>query len=717
MSNAPRDHHGLGPATSPSSPAAAVTRRTVVRAGLLGAGAIAAGTWPVRRASAAPVTPLVFGSPALAPFVDELPRLPVVPAGGRLVAAAGSHRFHRDLPRSTTWGYGGLDYLGPVLEAHRDAAVDLLVENRLGPHPMARHLDFTLEGSTADDIARPRTITHLHGGLTEPASDGHPLQGGRPLSVRPHHYGNRQQAAGLWYHDHAMGITRLGVYAGLAGAYLLRDDFDTGRPDNPLGLPAGEFELPLVIQDKIFTGDGTLGYRLARYVPEGSWEGGQAGDVAVVNGVAWPRTQVARGLYRLRLLNGSNARSYRLRLSGGLPFYVVGNDQGLLDAPVRCQQVTLASGERLDVLVDFSGLAPGTEVTLENTERLALQFLVTGADVRIRQLVRFTVGSARGWRGRIPSTLRGGPRQPPRLETWPAPVRRRQMHVLQLWDSSRFPPAMMSLNNLPFASRDTERMRPGTVELWEVANFTTDEHPIHVHLATTRVHSRRPFMAALCGGMHRVPAYGIRYTPPINRYAYGRASGPRPWEVGDKDTVWAPPGTITRLLVRWPTLEECGFDPDATFVVPSSVEAGAPGMTLAAEHMPMSMHAVNTGPLGEDEVAAHRAATLPQGGHPAGAHGAMGHGVPGAGRIGAALLGHAGHAHRERSAPEVPRTNGAMDVARRSAVRRPDGTAIAACRLGPEIQPSPSEARGYVWHCHILDHEDHDMMQAFRVVE
>ncbi len=115
--------------------------------------------------------------------------------------------------------------------------------------------------------------------------------------------------------------------------------------------------------------------------------------------------------------------------------------------------------------------------------------------------------------------------------------------------------------------------------------------------------------------------------------------------------------------------------PDATFIVPSSVEAGAPGMTLAAERMPMSMHAVNTGPLGEDEVAAHRAATLPQGGHPAGAHGAMGHTVPGAGRIGAALLGHAGHAHRARSEPEVPRT------------KRRDGRGSSVGRASPG------------WHC------------------
>lgn len=685
------------------SPSSSLTRRGLLRAGVLSYGGFLVAQLPSPQARAAmaraPVSPLVFASPRIEPFVDELPRLPTAPAGGRLVAAGAAHRFHRDLPPSPTWGYGGCSYLGPVLEAHQGAPVDLLVDNRLGAHPLARHLDLTLEGATADDIARPRTVTHLHGGLTEPASDGHPLQGARPLTARAHHFGARQQAATLWYHDHAMGITRLGVYAGLAGVYLQRDAFDTGAADNPLGLPAGEFELPLVIQDKIFTADGALGYRLARYVAEGSWEGGQAGDVGVVNGVAWPTTTVARGLYRLRLVNGSNARSYKLRLSGGLPWHVIGNDQGLLDAPVRCEQVTLAAGERLDVLVDFSGLAPGDQVVLENTERLAAQFLVTGADVRVRQLVRFVVGASRGWRGAIPSTLRGGPRQPPRLPRWPAPTRRRAMHVLQLWDGSRFPPAMMSLNNLPFASRDTEVMVAGTVELWEVANFTTDEHPIHVHLATLRVHSRQRFAAAACGAQYRLPAYGRRYRPPIGRFAYGRSAGPRPWEVGDKDTVFAPPGTITRILVRWPSLEECGFDPDATFTVPARVEDGAPGMTLAAERMPMSMHAVDTGPLTE---AQHT-----------GAGDAAGTVVPGAGRVGGAVLGHLGHVLRPELAPG---DEAAMRAARHRAVARPDGTAVAVCQLGPQVQPAPGQARGYVWHCHVLDHEDHDMMQAFRVV-
>lgn len=654
-----------------------------------------------------PASPTVFGSPALTPWVDELPVLPTRPAGGDLVAAAGRHRFHRDLPVDTSWGYGGESYLGPVLEAHAHHPVDVRVVNRLGPHPLAAHMDMSLEGTTIDDVARPRIVTHLHGGLTEPGSDGHPLQSVRPGGTRTHHYGGRQEAAGLWYHDHAMGITRLNVYAGLAGAYLLRDAFDTGRSDNPLGLPAGDFELPLVIQDKIFDRNGKLGFRLARYVAEGSWEGGQAGDVPVVNGKAWPRTHVARGLYRLRLLNGSNLRMYKFAFSNRMRFWVIGNDNGLLDRPVETDHVMLAAAERLDLLVDFSRLTPGESVDLVNSERLAPQFLITGADVRIRQVVRFTTTRARGFRGGVPSTLRGGRRQPPLLERFAAPVRRRTMTVLQLWDWSRFPPAMMSLNNLPFASRDIDRPRPGTVEQWDVVNMTTDEHPIHVHLATLRVLGRHRVDAITAGAMHRIPAYGVRYEAPFERYRFGRMRPPRPWEIGNKDTISAPQGHITRMLVRWPTLDELDFDPDALFTVPSTIEAGAPGMSLAAHAMPMSMHAVNTGPddHGEHAQRASRAAApAPQRSGETDHRAASGD-----------------HAHHEMGLSTASASQAAASAAQTRAggttAATRGGEATAVCRLSPEIQPSPHEARGYVWHCHVLDHEDHDMMQSLRLIE
>jgi FtsP/CotA-like multicopper oxidase with cupredoxin domain len=664
-----------------------MTRRAALGLAATTAGALYVGA--VARARAASTAPLVFASPRLEPFVDELPRLPMRAAGGDLVAAEGAHRFHRDLPRSRTWGYGGQDYLGPVLEAQAGEPVDLHVHNQLGSHVLAPHLDLSLDGTTVDDLARPRIVTHLHGGVTEPGSDGHPLQSVRPMGARSHHYGGGQEAAGLWYHDHAMGITRLNVYAGLAGPYLLRDRFDTGLADNPLGLPAGEFELPLVLQDKIFDASGHLGFRLARYVAAGSWEGGQAGDVPCVNGVAWPKTQVARGLYRLRVLNGSNLRSYRLSFSGGVRFWVIGGDGGLLDAPVLRESVPIAAAERLDLLVDFSGLKPGESVDLRNAERLPAQFLVTGSDVRIPTLMRFTATAARGFTGAVPARLRGGPNQPHALARFDAPVRVRTLTVLQLLDFSRFPPAMMSLNNLPFASRDIDRPAPGTVERWDVVNMTTDEHPIHVHLASLRVLRRQPFNGLLCAQLHPFPRYGVRYAPPAARYRWGRATGPGAWESGNKDTVLAPPGVITSLLVRWPSLDELGFDPDASFTVPSTIAEGAPGMSQAAESMPMSMHAVNTGPDHRDR--AMDAAD---------------------GMEGMAGMG-AGTAHVDAT-PTAPQASSAVVAGASGPPSTP--AADAVCRLSPEIQPTPSQARGYVWHCHVLDHEDHDMMQSLRVV-
>ncbi|MFA9270108.1 MAG: multicopper oxidase domain-containing protein [Baekduiaceae bacterium] len=218
----------------------ALTRREVVGAALAAAAAVS-----TPRAFAGPSNsaigrnPLMFVSPRIEPFVDPLPVLQYRAAGGELVAANARHRYHRDLAVSDTAGFGGQSYLGPVLEAHRGQPVTQTFRNELTAHPLARHLDPTIHGASLLDRSRPRMSIHLHGGLTEPGSDGHPLASTRAGQTRVHHYDGDQEAAGLWYHDHAMGITRLNVYAGLAGHYLLRDDWDTGTSSNPLGLPAG----------------------------------------------------------------------------------------------------------------------------------------------------------------------------------------------------------------------------------------------------------------------------------------------------------------------------------------------------------------------------------------------------------------------------------------------------------------------------------------------
>ncbi len=580
--------------------------------GLLGAAAFPGRT----RAQANPLT--TFMSPRIEPYVDELPRLPPRAVPGRLVMGEQRHRFHRDLPLERTWSFGNQSYLGPTLEAHRDQVARISFVNELGAHPRTKDMDLTMMGTSELDRTRPRTVVHLHGGLTEPNSDGHPMATVRPGSQREHHYGNGQAATGMWYHDHALGITRLNVFSGLAGQYLLRDDIDTGLASNPLGLPAGEFEVPLVLQDRLFTKDGYLSFRVATYVDEGSWEGGQAGDTAVVNGKVTPNMSVARGLYRFRLLNASNLRAYRLKFTNDFPFYVIGSDLGLFDAPVRTTELLIGAAERYDVLVDFSTRSPGDKLELINTQRLPFQFQIFGDPVLTR-VMQFTVGASPGFRGSIPTRLRGAGLDAvlPPMQT---SMNVRNMTVLQNPDFSRFPPAMMSLNNLMYDTGDVDFIPAGRFEQWNFINFTTDEHPLHVHLARLRVIGRQPFDGNAVHLSRPQPDMGTRWTPSVDAFTTGPMRSPEPWECGYKDTVVAPPGEVTRVLVEWPTAEEMKFDPDGPVQVSSRVALGAPSA---------------------------------------------------------------------------------------------DGK--RALRLHPMVQDSPTTVRGYAWHCHVLDHEDHDMMLPIRV--
>jgi spore coat protein A len=600
--------------------------------------------WAQSATSDVGLNPLMFISPPIERFVDDLFVLPRQAAGGELVASRARHRFHRDLAVSDTLAFGSLSYLGPVLEAQSGQQVTQAFRNEIDRHPLAAHIDPTVHGVSELDRELPRTTIHLHGGVTEPGSDGHPIASLRRGQVRVHTYSGRQEAMGLWYHDHAMGTTRLNVYAGLAGPYLIRDAWDTGADDNPLELPAGEFELVLVLQDKIFTSDGALGFRLATYVEEGRWEGGQAGDVPVVNGVAYPRHGVARALYRVRLLNASNLRSYRLSFSNGMRFWQIGTDAGLLNAPVALTELLLAAGQRVDLLVDFAMFSSGTRVQLRNTELLPLQFLVAVGDARIDEIMQFHVADALGPRRSVPASLRGGQNQPPPLPDVGAYERVRTMTLLQAPDQTRFPPAVMSLNNLGFTTDDVEIVRPGTVERWDIINTTTDPHPVHLHMALLRVLSRQPYASVAYLLAEPLPAHGVRWAPPADPFMTGPEVEAEPWEAGWHDTIDMPPGQITRLLVRWPALAELGFDPDATFPVPDTVESGAPVSSGAHE-------------ASHDKC---RGAPPP-----------------------------ANHDHGEAAAPT---------------------------QMSAGVQPTGSLARGYVWHCHVLDHEDHDMMLPLRLV-
>lgn len=272
-----------------------------------------AGTLGNHRLPAPNLSPLLFHSPRVRPFVEELPELPALSGSAiDLAATVGTHSFHPEYGETPTFGYGSASYLGPVIDAHRDDGLTLRFHNRLSQHIFAEDIDTTIHGAAEQDRFAPPSVLHLHGGATPPASDGSPEATILPGTRYTYRYPLHQEAATLWYHDHALGITRLNVYAGLASLFLLRDRWDTGRADNPLGLPAGEFERPLVLQEKIFTSDGAPSMRSTPIVPQGSWEGGATGDVGLVNGKVWPEMTVARGLYRFRVLNGASFSTWRL---------------------------------------------------------------------------------------------------------------------------------------------------------------------------------------------------------------------------------------------------------------------------------------------------------------------------------------------------------------------------------------------------------------------
>ena len=273
-------------------------------------------------------------------------------------------------------------------------------------------------------------VTHLHGGHSDQQSDGYPEAWYLPKARHiPHRYAkvgskyqefralaqaelgqawtpgsavfqydNDQRATTMWYHDHTLGMTRLNVYAGPAGFYLLRggpDDAVGGTLPGPapaLGDPPGReyFEIPIAIQDRSFTEEGELFYPDNRAYFEGLdpsqlqipfwgdpacggpsdvapiWNPEFFGNAIVVNGRTWPKLEVQRRRYRFRLLNGCNSRFLILRLENGLPFWQIGNEGGFLPEPVELPEVLLGPAERADVIVDFTNVPAGTAVHLLN---------------------------------------------------------------------------------------------------------------------------------------------------------------------------------------------------------------------------------------------------------------------------------------------------------------------------------------------------------------
>ncbi|GAB1541261.1 multicopper oxidase [Scytonema sp. NUACC21] len=500
-------------------------------------------------------------SPQISKFTEPLPiPFPTAPPK-TLKIAASSHSFHSNLGAGPTWGYGGADYLGPTIEVTRGTPLQLKVINNLGPHPLP--LDTSLHGVLESDKTSPRVSLHLHGSNTEPQSDGYPTDTFTPGQNYVYNFNNNQEAATLWYHDHALGITGQNVMIGLAGFYLLRDIDDPAGGNGPLGIPAGPpYEIPIVIQDRTFNDDGSIFH-------PAKWEVEFLGDVATVNGKAWPNLNVDRTLYRFRIINGSSSRTYNLKLSSNQPIIQIGTDGGLLNAPVQLSRLLLSSGERADVLIDFSNNLPGDKIVLEN-EAIApyphgRANTVLG-NFLLPEIMQFTVNPGAASPKPIPQRLRV--HKPLIAPIANPPVQQRFITLVEI--PSPTGPLVVLLNYVYWDESEKypelfmERPKVDTVEQWNIINLQPVAHPMHLHLVFFQILNRQKIdttqymKAYLATGPRTVlthhapggPTVPAGYPPPDpTPFAIGPARPPAPNEAGWKDTVLVQPGEVTRLIV------------------------------------------------------------------------------------------------------------------------------------------------------------------------
>jgi FtsP/CotA-like multicopper oxidase with cupredoxin domain len=495
---------------------------------------------------------------------------------------------------TTVWGYGdrnAFTWPGRTFEVRSGQPLQVKWENRLVDPVMGMplpylltgknngadgdwsgipvldtslHWAFSLMGYEAFSVATDGVpvVVHVHGGHSDAVADGYPeafftpgwtVRG--PRWVRKDYvYDNDQPAGTLWYHDHALGITRLNVYAGMAGFYIVRDADDSGVLGNSLGLPAYPYEVALAIQDRFFKDTGELFFPAFPGDPahddfitgEGATPPhGQPtalaeffGDHMLVNGKIWPAMDVERRNYRLRLLNGCDSRFLAVRLyvvdagatgiDGGaetLPMTVIGGDQGLASGPTEVHTLLIETGARYDVIVDFGAVPDGKRVIMWNlggdepfgggigegqvydrTDRV-MAFDVIPADPAIPDVSpvgKDFSGFGPGVGGRVDRTRKValfegtdeyGRLQPLLGTAEPATDYRGnpvKWPALPEYANAGLTGQMQG--SIAWHSPTTENPALGTTEVWEIWNTTMDAHPVHLHLVHFEVIDRKPIV-------------------------------------------------------------------------------------------------------------------------------------------------------------------------------------------------------------------------------
>jgi spore coat protein A len=632
-----------------------VTRRQVLKYGLAGgAGLVLPWKFRLSKAHGAPMIP-GLSDPALQPkFVNPVPDA-LAPSfkyyspNGKFKVAVGPSMqmtglMSGSIPVPTpVWGYGlngkGFTWPGRTFEVQSGQPIEVKWENKLldaAGNPLP-HLITSLNGQSVVDTSLHwayglpgyegysidangvPVVAHLHGGHTDFQYDGNPefyfspgwAVRGPQWMEKKYTYLNDQPAGNLWYHDHALGITRLNVYAGLAGFYFVRDAVDTGTADNPLGLPAWPYEKAYAIQDRMFKENGELFYPAfpgdpfyedfitdeGAYLPPDIFpDGGPAalaeffGDHMVVNGMIWPREDVERRHYRLHLLNGTDSRFMVVRFrpvpmgdmdlanaGAPLPFQVIGSDQGLAAAATEMHMLLCEPGARYDVVFDFAQVPMGTRIIMENiggdapfggdfggalapedffpnrqTDRIMSFDVVLPLNPAVPDLFE---PAAIGHYG-------GNPNSENRIRKVALFEGNDEFGRLQPLLGTAEPaydydynPVINPDTGLPFEgaiawhSPTTENPALGDTEIWEIYNATGDAHPVHLHLVNFEILDRQEFTADVIEQpvKQHNGDFGVGFR--LENIELG-AVVPQPEgyvENAPKDMVTALPGQVTRI--------------------------------------------------------------------------------------------------------------------------------------------------------------------------
>lgn len=407
--------------------------------------------------------------------------------------------------KTEIWGYEGITP-GPTIEVQR------------GRNVVVRHKNEIWNN------LHEHTSVHLHGNASLPQYDGYANDVTVPGEFKDYHYPNFQNARTLWYHDHGVHATAFNAYMGCAAFYITHDErerklgdpADTTYKDAGTAIPKGAYDVPLVLRDGIFATDGSL-------IFDDEGNSSLFGDVILVNGSPWPLMKVERRKYRFRILNASISRGFDLALSTGEPLTVIGHDGGLGIEPVEVRNMRIGMAERYEVVIDFSGYAPGTKVDLNNRGLPNIvDFASTG------KVMRFEVMDTPVDNTPLPAKLNPD-NELMNLQASQATKTRyfefgrscvggtddangvcvggTDMWTIndKVWDKNRVD-ANPGLND---------------VEIWELENKSGGWfHPVHMHLIDFKILSRN-----------------------------GRA--PHPWERGPKDVAYIGEGETVRVLMKF----------------------------------------------------------------------------------------------------------------------------------------------------------------------